>query len=185
VFLWDVTGARTGAPVKNAGDKELASWWTNLAADDAGRAGEAIASLIRTPEQSVAFLKARLRPAGAVDPQHLTQLLVDLDGKVFARRDAASRELAQLSPRAEAALRRALKDAETLEMRRRLESLLEKLERYELPPETLRELRAVEALEHLATPTARKVLESLGTGAHDARLTQEAKAALARLARRS
>ena len=47
----------------------------------------------------------------------------------------------------------------------------------------LRELRAVEALERMATPEARRVLGGLAAGVTDARLTQEAKAALDRLDR--
>ena len=78
-------------------------------------------------------------------------------------------------------MRQALKDSESLEMKRRLENLLKQLERYELPPEALRELRAVEALEHIATAPARQLLDTLAKGAADARLTQEAKSALARL----
>jgi hypothetical protein len=118
-----------------------------------------------------------------VGQEQLAQLLVELNANVFARRAAAASELARLGPRVEVALRRGLKDAESLEMKRRLEALLDKFERHELPFETLRELRAVEMLEHLGTPPARQLLETLAHGAADARLTQEAKAALARLTR--
>jgi hypothetical protein len=47
--------------------------------------------------------------------------------------------------------------------------------------QTLRSLRAIEVLEHLATPEARQVLQKLAEGAPNVRLTREAKAALARL----
>jgi hypothetical protein len=43
-------------------------------------------------------------------------------------------------------------------------------------------LRAVEVLEHLDAAESRRLLETLASGAAEARLTQEAKASLARLA---
>jgi hypothetical protein len=51
----------------------------------------------------------------------------------------------------------------------------------ETVPERLQALRAVEVLERIGTPEARKVLETLATGAPAARLTREAKASLGRL----
>ena len=49
--------------------------------------------------------------------------------------------------------------------------------------EQLRALRAVEALEHAGTAKARSLLQDLARGAPEARLTREARAALARLAK--
>jgi hypothetical protein len=48
----------------------------------------------------------------------------------------------------------------------------------------LRDVRAVEALEHAGMPEARRLLETLARGAAEARLTQEARASLRRLERR-
>jgi hypothetical protein len=66
----------------------------------------------------------------------------------------------------------------------RIEALLGKLEGPVASAETLRSIRAVEALEHIATPEARDLLDRLAAGAPEARLTREAKAALERLGRR-
>jgi hypothetical protein len=80
------------------------------------------------------------------------------------------------------ALRKALDSKPSAEARRRMESVLEKPRN--LPPGTLQAIRAVEVLENISTPGARRLLESLAEGAPEARLTQEAKASLGRLAKR-
>ncbi|MGH7221973.1 MAG: WD40 repeat domain-containing protein, partial [Gemmataceae bacterium] len=59
VFLWDVTGAKTPAANK-ASDNDLTALWDDLASADGQRAGVAIASCLRKPAASVAFLQERL-----------------------------------------------------------------------------------------------------------------------------
>jgi hypothetical protein len=71
-----------------------------------------------------------------------------------------------------------------LEVRRRIEKVLAKLDGPVADPWRLRELRAVEVLEHVGTPDARHVLKTLAAGVPEARMTQEASASLERLARR-
>ena len=50
-----------------------------------------------------------------------------------------------------------------------------------MTPERLRGIRAVEVLERLATPEARKLVEELARGAEGVRLTREATTTLRRL----
>src|SRR5207248_10135617 len=99
-------------------------------------------------------------------------------------RETAFKALAKLDDRAQAALRKALDGKPPLEMRTRIEQLLQRLAPGKLPltAEALREFRAIEVLELIATPEARTVLESLAKGADGARLTREAAAALKRMA---
>jgi hypothetical protein len=61
---------------------------------------------------------------------------------------------------------------------------LEKLDGAVTASDFLRALRALEALEQMATPEAHALLTTLAGGAAEARLTQEAKASLERLAKR-
>jgi hypothetical protein len=182
VLLWDVTGTRTGPPITRPGKQDLAAWWADLASEDARRAGAAIASLIRTPGQSVGFLQDRLRPDEPLTEKQLARLIADLDADELGTRQAAGAELTRLGVRAEAALRSALKAGPGAEGRRRIRALLEQIERGP-PPETLRSLRAVEVLEHVGTPEARRCIEALAKGAAEGRLTRDAKAALTRLAK--
>jgi hypothetical protein len=80
-------------------------------------------------------------------------------------------------------LKRAKAELPTLETSRRIEVLLGKLDGTIKQPEMLQSLRAVAVLEDIATTEARQILESLAQGEPNARLTQEAKAGLERVAR--
>jgi hypothetical protein len=84
------------------------------------------------------------------------------------------------------ACRKALDDRPSLDMRRRLERLLDRQAAEEQQPtgERLRLLRALEALELAGTPPARSALAALARGAPGAWLTQQARAARERLDRR-
>jgi hypothetical protein len=73
---------------------------------------------------------------------------------------------------------RALQGRPSLEFRRRVEQILKKL-----PSQRLQMVRGITVLERLGTADARQLLERLAKGPREARLTQEAKAALERLAR--
>jgi len=67
----------------------------------------------------------------------------------------------------------------------RAERLLKLLAPDAVSPERVRLLRALEVLELTGTPAARHVLEALAKGAGASEATGEAKASLARLAKRA
>ena len=126
-----------------------------------------------------------LRPSYiAADQKLLDKLIAQLDNSLFEVREKASQEL-ENEHVAELSLRKALSAQQpSLEVRRRLERLVEKLEGPVTSPETLRALRALEVLEHIGTAEARQVLAGLAQGAPAAHLTEEAKASLDRLGKR-
>lgn len=158
--------------------------WADLADARATRAYEAVLKLAEAPRQAVPFLRQRLQPVAAADPKRIARLLDDLDSAEFPVRQKASAELEQLGALAAPALRKALAGDPPLEVRRRVEELLQKLQRRQVPAETLRALRAVEVLESVGTPEVRRVLETLAKGVPEAPLTKQARAALERLATR-
>jgi len=84
---------------------------------------------------------------------------------------------------AEAALRKALAGDPSLEVRQRVERLLDNLTGQVPQAGRLRELRAVELLELVGSPEARQLLQALAEGAPEARLTREARSAIRRLTR--
>lgn len=165
---------------------ELATIWNDLAQTDEAatkRAYRHIQHLIQYPQETVAFLRDRLKPAVAgPHDQHIKGWIGNLDSRDFACREKAARELEKLGPLIEPWLEDKLQERPSLELRMRLERLLERLGGAELTPEDLRASRAMEALVGIGTRDARTVLEILAKGAPGARLTRQAKAAIQRLA---
>jgi hypothetical protein len=168
--------------------KGLEQMWAALAGEDAARAHQAVAQLAAVPARAVPFLEDRLRPVTPPDPERVGRLLADLGSYQFAVREAASRGLAELGPQAEPALHRALGAKPALEVRLRLDALLAETMQAARgavrSPEVLRTLRAIRVLERTGTPEAQGVLRALAAGAPGARETDDARAALRRLARR-
>jgi hypothetical protein len=183
-MVWDLTGLRTTAalPAEKNLPSELREFWRVLGEANAAKAYQAIWRLTATPSPTVAFLRAHLHPVKPVDVKTLANLLADLDSPEYLVRQKAALELSKLDRLAEAALRKARTGQPVLELRRRIEQLLEQIEAVPFP-DLLRAMRAVEALERVETAEARRLLNELANGAPEARLTQEAKSSLERLAK--
>src|SRR5262249_7828132 len=120
-----------------------------------------------------------------VDSKRLERLIADLDDQQFEVREQATRELAALAERAAPALRKALAGNPSPEVRRRLGALLDRLDGVRPSAGAGRQGRAVEALELIGNAEARRLLDKLPAGSADEHLTQEAKAAAGRLAKRA
>lgn len=187
LLVWNIHDlASHGLPpaVKLTANQERALW-TDLQSRDARQAFRAESALIAVPEKAVDLLREHLRPATGPDAKRLDRLLADLDSDSFAVRVKAEAELEALGELAETALRKALEGQPSLEVRRRVEGLLKKLEGMITDPKKLRVLRALEVLEQIGTPEAIRVLKTMTQGADEALVSREAKASLQRLARRS
>ena len=182
VLVWKVGGGKKGkrAPLDVAG---AARAWDDLG----GMPRKAFAArgrLTDSPAVAVSLLRERLKPVRPADAGRVRRLLAGLDSKSFAVREKARKELEKLGENATAAVRKALEGKPSLEMRRRLQSLLQRLGRPAADAETRRGLRALAVLEDIGTSEARKILEALAAGLPAARLTQEAGETLGRLSRR-
>jgi len=183
-LIWDtatILGGLAASPLKLSPD-EVSALWDDLASTDATKAYQAIGRLTSAPRQALPWLREHLKPVSTdqVDKKRLDQLLAKLDSDDFAVREQATKEIEKLGPQALPALENALQTNPSAEVRKRITALLEKI-----GPERFRPLRAVEALEHIGNPEAQDMLKKLATGDPEARLTQEAKASLERLARRT
>ena len=100
------------------------------------------------------------------------------------QRRHAEQELEKLNDLAELAIRKALADPPSIEVRRRLEKLLARLDTPLLSGVQLQATRVTTLLERIGTKEARELLEEYAKGAPAARLTREAKASLERLGKR-
>jgi WD40 repeat protein len=182
LLVWDLTPEPPPAagPAKALGGKELDRLWSDLAAEDAGRAHRAIAALTATPEEAVPFLAKQLRPVTAPDPEQVRRLLADLDSDEFRVREAAARALSNFGEQIQPALQRVLQGEPSAELRKQAERLLE-ASSGPPPAPTLRVLRTVRVLEGTGTAEARRALENLAAGDPQARVTREATKALERL----
>lgn len=180
-LVWDLTNGR-GKKSRDLRALDLEAAWKGLADDDAAGAYQAILDLVDAPQAAVSLLHARLKPVRTTPP--IKELIADLDSEDFFARDQAMRELAELGEIAEPALLDALRGKPPLELHRRVEGLLKRLETTVLTREERRVIRAVEALGMIGTPEAEKILRDLAQGAPLARRTREAKAALERIGAR-
>jgi RNA polymerase sigma factor (sigma-70 family) len=163
--------------------KGLERLWTDLASQDSAKAYQAICTLAAFPGTSLPFLGKQLQSAKPVDTKRIERLIADLDDGQFGVRAQATKELEALAEHAVPALRKALAGKPSVEVRRRLEALLDRLEAVGPSAETIREVRVVEALEWIGNAEARRLLDKLAAGPPETRLTQEAKSAARRLAK--
>jgi hypothetical protein len=170
---WRPPGARLGPD-------GLRRLWGELGASDGQPAYRAVCALSGAPAEAVPFLRRQLRPVLRPPPARGRRLVADLDDDVFARREAAERELARLGEVAVPALRRALAERPSPEVRARAQALLKEVLAWVVKdPEVARALRGVWVLQRIGTPEALALLGELAGGAPEARQTQAAKAALA------
>jgi WD40 repeat protein len=181
ILVWDITGRRPdgrwhGRPLTS---RQLDACWTALADADAAKAYDAVWALVAAPEQAAGFLRKRLQPVPRPDEKVLARWIADLESNDFQVREKATEELSRLGDAAAHTLRQVLDSKPAPEVRRRLQPLLDQVRDW--TPEHLRDHRAVQALEHIGTPSAREVLQALAEGAPQARRTEEAKDALRRL----
>ncbi|HEY7423662.1 MAG TPA: WD40 repeat domain-containing protein [Gemmataceae bacterium] len=183
VLVWRVFGPRPGQRPVELSAPEVRNAWAELASKDGQIAFRAIRALTASPHSAVDLLRREVHPIPRLDPQRLVRLIDELDAEAFPVREKAVAELGKLGFTVEEALHNALRNRPTLEARRRLEGLLAQLQKQRTAADTVRQRRALEVLEHLATPEARRLLDELAQGEPAARLTREAKASLARLDR--
>jgi RNA polymerase sigma factor (sigma-70 family) len=183
-YVWDVYGNSSSKParVENWSAEDRQKLWQELGSSDAMVAFQAVRRLIRNPSPAAVLCGEHLKPVKPADSKQIEQWLRDLASEDFKVRQAAFSQLEKQGDQIEQHLRQALKPGIGLEARRRMELLLEKMD--SPSPQRLAPLRALEALEQIASAGATRLLTSLAAGEPSARLTREAAASLERLRKR-
>jgi RNA polymerase sigma factor (sigma-70 family) len=181
ILLWQVR--LPADPESRLTAKEVEQLWADLADADAAKAWKAVWRLAEAPKDALPLLRRRIEPYPTAPVEETRSLLADLDSESFARRDAATKRLKELELKAEPALRAALRAKPALEPRRRIERLLAGLAKIPQPltARDLQQLRGLIVLERIGSPEARQVLQAVAKGPDSARLTRQARAALAAL----
>jgi RNA polymerase sigma factor (sigma-70 family) len=182
-LTWDVAKA-VKRPAPPDGTIDGKALWDDLAGQDAARAFDGLRRLSAAPREAAALVRERVKPATPPAAGTVARLVAALGDEKFEARQQAAAELERLGELAEPELRKALDAEGSLDVRQRLERLLQKLNG-QAPATLVRDLRAVELLELAGGPESRQVLDGLAKGAPGARLTREAKAALERMTRRA
>jgi WD40 repeat protein len=183
-LVWDMQAVSTPPfrPVDRTGE-ELDVLWRRLAGD-AEAADAAMRELAACPAQTAELLAGSLEPWDRELSRRIADWVRDLDNDDDETRERAGAALTEAGADAEEALHAGLSRAPSPQTRQRIEELLVRL--LEQPPsaQRLRYLRAVQLLEWLGTPEARRILETLAAGAPEAERTRAAASALARLGKR-
>jgi hypothetical protein len=126
------------------------------------------------------MLAAEVRHPVPPDAARIARLIDALGADEFADRETAVEELAALGRAAEAALWKVVTTSDSPEVRERAGRVIRRLDR-SVVGEDLRTIRAVEAVEWVATSEAVQLLERWAAGPDGSRLATEARAALARV----
>jgi HEAT repeat protein len=161
-------------------DAQGDSLWSDLSSMDVLRAFQAQWTLARLGDEAVPLLRSQLHPVPTASAARVDKLIADLDAADFETRTRAFKELQALEEAVEPSLRKALEGKPSVEVRRRVEELIDRL-RPERSPERRQSLRALVVLETVGGKDAQAVLQSLARGATEAQVTREAKAVLKRL----
>jgi WD40 repeat protein len=186
-LVWDLRNimeeVRKGTP--RLASEPADRLWAELGSDDAAAMHRASWVLVAAGEEAVPVLARRLEPVPTDQAlgEKVARLVAQMDDDLFSVREQASRHAAALGEPAEPHLLEALKSTNSAEARHRIRRLLAEIAArpLTLTAEQQRAIRAVQILEQIGGDEARAIFERVAQGQPSARLTQEAKNALARL----
>jgi hypothetical protein len=184
VILWGLKEVVVPEPKPSPLEVEK-QWATLRGDDDEPEVHFAIRQFVAGKEETLALIRKEVPPVPADAQARVLKLMKDLDDDAFKTREAAETALIKLGAITVPNVQRALKgELPSVEVRRRMNRILEQLPVEALEREHQRQLRALQILERMNTAEARKLLQEIAGGAADAPLTLDAKATLDRAEKR-
>ncbi len=175
VLAWDTSPPRGDASVT------LESAWTDLAKQNASIAFKSQGRFVSAPSEAVKLFAEMIKPAPD-NAKRIQQSIVDLDSPRFAMRENASKTLSDLGEQAKPYLEESAKAAKSADALDRIRKILDHPKEITITPEQLRQIRAVMVLELINDETSKNLLKQWAGGFKGDLLTEEAGAALKRLA---
>jgi WD40 repeat protein len=181
--VWDVDELiARGRPTTTA--DPIDDLWATLGDPDAAAAGRAADELTRTPSAAVHLIGQMMKPDADPDAKRVAEEMTRLGDREFAVRERAEKWLRAQRELVAPDLRTAQTQAAQPEVRERVDRLVIALDGPEADPHRLRAHRAVEVLERVGTPEAKRLLRSLAGGSDRSAVTREAALAVERLTAR-
>ncbi len=175
MLTWEVASPPGKLALRNVEDG-----WQALSSPDAEIAYWAVCQLVRHPG-ALAFLREQVRESLKVGGPPIARLIRQLDNDSFEEREKASEELEKLGKEAEDSMRKALADNPPVEVKVRLERLLENIKPGAVAPSRLRWTRTVEVLEKMGTRAANELLHQAAKSTAGGFLPDAAREAVRRL----
>lgn len=177
MLVWDLVGKKQAAVNFDAQWQALAS--------DGEAAFKAMGQFTLGGETAIAYLSEKLAPSQGHDLASIPRLLRDLESTTPEKRASAIQVLIDMGAAAQVHLFEALRSKMSLEVRGRVERILEAINEHPVSPKDLQQLRGIQVLERIGSPAAEKLLASLTAGNKAAVSTRAADGALLRLRARA
>ncbi len=153
-------------------DAERDAMWKTLAHGDAKSAFPILGRMIRNPRLALSLIDARLPAVRKPESAKIRTWLTNLASLEFNRRDLAMKELTKVGDMVEPDLRAELARNVELEVRRRIEKILDLAT--EVTPERVLHWRVLEVLEAIGPALGGPTLDRILRGDPNAWLTREA-----------
>ena len=175
-YVWDVK-----PKIGEADARTTAQLWTDLGGEP--EAAFRAVWLAAVDPKAPAIFGEKLPSPAKPDPDRFKQLVEDLASPDFKTREAAEKGMVAFGPAALALARKAREGTDLPEVRDRLDRVIKGWTEGALSPESWRRRRAVVAMELAGTMASRELLKRWAADAPGTVLSDEAKAALARIDR--